>query len=338
MLAVLYQVTYNPSMFDNENDFMNLSDEAPKDFNDIDAAFTDPFVTRVLDMVRTYNRIFQENIPTDQEKDDIINELDHEWGSIKDTAIRFTGNIRVRDNDNREEIKVVFLDGADVVSNGFCIENETINGIAVSKVKYHLLVSFKDAYGIDASEDAKVGVTGATGDIDSSSIELDIASPERAKAWLTISCPLLIEEIDFRALNGPGGEDDAILSLKDLDFNEYADLNDEFTRNCLNIYLQSIIEVDKEVPYSSKLDGAARNIDDQSLLYNIKSDNALIKVNSIALQPAFNLDEADTRWSLAALISLLDESRVKETEHYFIPVDAFRDLQSIRTAYYGTNT
>ena len=338
MLAAPSGVTYNPTMFDNENDFMNLSDEAPKDLNHLDAAFTDPFVERVLEMGRTYNKIFQESAPTDEEKAFIIDELDTEWGNIKGNTMQYTGNVQVRDHDDEDEMKMVFLDGADVVSNGFYIDTDTINGVAIARVKYHLYVSLKDAYGIDVSEDEKVGVTGAVGDIDSSSIELELASPERAKAWLTISCPELIEEIDFRILNGPGGEDDAILSLKGLDINEFTDLSDEFTRNCMNIYLQSIVEVDKDVPYSSKLNGPARNVEDQSLLYNIKSDNALIMVNNINLQPIFNVDQTDTRWSISLLMALLEADRTTETQYYLMPVDTVQELQSIRSAYYETNT
>jgi len=337
MLAVPTWVQYNPTMFENENVFANFPEESTKDLNHLDAAFTDPFVERVLEMGRTYNKIFQESAPTHEEIIDIVNELDSEWGTLKGSAMQYTGNVKVRDTEDDDETKMVFLDGAEVVSNGFWVEPEYVNDSQVYRVKHHLHVKFIDAYGIEADE-AGVNIAGATGDIDSSAVELDIASPERAKAWLTVSCPEMIEEIDLRALNVDGDEDAAILALRDLDFNKYADLSDEFTRNCVNIYLHSIVEVDKVSPYSAKLNGKVRMLDDQSQLYNIDAKASLIFVVGMGMQPIFNLDENDTRWSLSAAITVLEEDRNEDSKQYIIPIETFKTLQSVRSAYYGTNT
>lgn len=154
----------------------------------------------------------------------------------------------------------------------------------------------------------KTKVAGATGDIDSSLIELDSASPERAKAWLSVSCPQLIEEIDYRALNGSGGEGDALLSLRGLDFNEYVDLN-----------------------------GYARKPEDLSHLYNLKADASLIYISGIAMQPSYNLNDTDTGWSLSAFVSVLEENRTDESQHYILPVETIQELQSIRSAFYAAN-
>lgn len=204
-------------------------------------------------------------------------------------------------------------------------------------MKYHLLVQFDDVY--DASlQEEKGKFAGATGDIDSSSIELDSASPERARAWLSASCPELIEEVDFRALNGYGDEADALLSLRDLDFNRYTDLNDLFTRNCLTVYLQSIIEVDTSAPYSAQLSGYVRKAEGLDTLYHLTADATLIYINNIGMQPSYNLDESDTGWSLSAFISVLGVTRTDEAQQYIIPVETLQDLRSIRTAYYTENS
>jgi hypothetical protein len=324
-------------MFENENNIENLFNEPSKELSGLDAAFTEPFVEHVLEMGRTYNEIFKENPPSDEEQAYIINELDTEWGNIKGSIIQYTGNVKVKDRNDENEVKIIFIDGAEVMSNGFYIEPEYINGRDVQKVKHHLFVKFKDLYGVESDEEDDT-IAGATGDIDSSSIELDSASPERARAWLAVSCPELIEEIDLRALNAIGGEDDALVSLRGLDLNFYTDLSDEFTRNCLTIYLQKIIEIDLYAPYSAKLDGFVRMVDDQSTLYKLKIDGALIYVSNIGLHPAFNLDENDTNWSLSAVITVLDEDRTEESEQYIVPIDTIKELHSIRSAFYDTNS
>lgn len=337
MLAVLLQVKYNPAMFENENNFVHLSNESSKNLSDLDAAFTDPFVKRVLEMGRTYNKIFEESAPTSEEAAAIVRELDAEWGNIKGTLIQYTGNVKVKELGDDEEIKQIFLDGARVVSNGFCVEHNDTPFGEVYKVKHHLLVKFEDAYGTDA-DDEKANLTGATGDIYSSSIELDSASPERAKAWLSLSCPDLIEEIDYRVLNGLGDEGDALLSLKGLDFNKYTDLNDLFTRNCVNVYLQSIIEIDTSAPYTAKLNGYVRKSENLDILYNLKADATLVYISTVGMQPAYNLDESDAGWSLSAFISILGVTRTDESEHYVIPIETVQELQSIRSAYYTANS
>lgn len=86
-------------MSENLNNFVNFSNESSKDLSDLDAAFTDPFVERVLEMGRTYNKIFEEASPTYEESKSVIEELDMEWGNIKGTLIQYTGNVRVRDLD-----------------------------------------------------------------------------------------------------------------------------------------------------------------------------------------------------------------------------------------------
>lgn len=324
-------------MFDNENDFVNLSNESSKNLNDLDAAFTDPFIARVLEMGRTYNKIFQETPPSPEDIASSVEDLDDEWGNIKGALIQYTGNVEVRDLEDDKKTKQVFLDGAQVVSNGFHVKFEdTLLGNTYT-VRHHLLVNFKDAFGID-SEESQGKFAGASGDIDSSLIELESASAERAKAWLSASCPELIEEIDFRALNNAsGGEDEALLSLRGLDFNRYTDLNDTFTRNCLEIYLQSILELDTAAPYAAKLDGCARSAEDSTTLYTLKAGAVLVRIGAIGMQPSFNMDESDTDWSLSAYISILGVDRTHEPHYYVIPVESIQELQSIRTAYYTLN-
>lgn len=139
-------------MLENENHSADLFDEPSKDLGDLDAAFTDPFVERVLEMGRTYNIIFKETAPSLEEITSIIEELDSEWGNIKGTLIHYTGKVNVRSLENENETNEVFLDGAQVVSNGFYIDYKDSPSGDIYKVQHHLFVNFNDAYGIDSEE------------------------------------------------------------------------------------------------------------------------------------------------------------------------------------------
>jgi hypothetical protein len=122
-----------------------------------------------------------------------------------------------------------------------------------------------------------------------------------------------------------------------MDFNKYADLDDLFTRNCLDVYLQSILEIDMSVPYAAKLDGCARKWEDLSTLYTLEAEAVLVQINNIGMQPSYNTDESDTQWSLSAFISVLGVDRTHKPQRYVLPVESIRELQSIRSAYYALN-
>jgi len=324
-------------MFENENNSTNAFSEASNKLNELDAAFTDPFLERVLVTGRTYNKIFEEVEPTFEESKAIITELDWEWANVKGSQVQYTGIVKVMSPENDTEYNYVFLDGAHVISNGFTIEREESPDGELHRVRHHIHVKIGDAYGKDFEGDESIHII-ATGDIDNSIIESESASPERARAWLSISCPELIEEIDFRALNGTGNEDDAILALKGLDFNRYADLNDTFTRNCINSYLHGIIQVDTVVPYSANLHGYARESEGSTSLDYVNVDNVLIRIAAVSLEPAFTTAEDDTDWTLSAFATVLGVSRNDKYVNYVLPVDSIHNLQSQRNEYYEHNS
>lgn len=336
MLAANSAVEYNPTMNENEGSAQSRIQEESLEIFNIESALTDPFVERVLDQARTYNKIFEENTPTKEEQAEIIHELDTAWGTIKGSQIGFSGVVTTLNTE--KEKQQIFLDGVDLVSNGFCVITEPryVGGEYVgdlSVVKHHLYVPLIIAHGIEADEEGNTHAA-ATAEIDNSIIELDTASAERALAWLTTSCPDLIDEIDARILNGKGGEDDAMLSLRGLDFNEYADLSDVFTRNCLDVYLNEIIQVDNQAPYDTKLDGFIRKNDEESILYSVSADRALIYASRISMQHKFDNENDENKWVPAINIAILPTERGEEIEQFVAPFDTFKEMKSLRSAYY----
>jgi hypothetical protein len=337
VLAGWQLLTYNPTMSENENTFNDSPDLMLAQLESLDKTFTDPFIKRVLDLGREYNKLFEETMPTPEEVAETISELDEEWGGIYNSSIRFTGMVTTKSFGSADEKSQVFLDGAEVISRGFCVELDGREDVATFKVKHYLEVQCSDVYGVEFDSDDQRSVY-ASGDIDNSLIEFSTASMEHATAWLTDTCPELIDEIDSRILNGKGGEDEALLSLRHLDFNQYLDLRDEFTRNCINVYIHNTLQMDDEAPYSATLNGYALLPESNMLAYLTAEDSTLMYVHSVQLHPSFTYDNHDTRWVLSAYTAILPEDRTASLQVLIMPVDTIKSLQSIRSAYYNTNS
>jgi hypothetical protein len=341
MLASHNSGAYNPTMSDNENSFSSVSNEDINRLFEIDAAFTDPFLERVLNMARSYNKTFQETTPTPEEKVIIESKLDENLGNIFNSFFHFTGMVTCRDLENEELTTQAFLSGAKVKSDGFIItpESQYVGGEYMGEVytvKHHLFARYHDVYG-DDSEETENTIVYVMGDIDASSIELDTASLEHATAWLSNSYPDVLNEIKQRMFNDTDDEGEAYLALKGIDFNAI-DMNDTFTRNCVNVYLQSTIEIDDTAPYYAELDGLARPYDDESVLCKLSDGSVLLYMNSIVMLPAFTLDKEDASWVLSAHISVLPTERTEDMTQFVVPIDTIQSLKSVRRTFYNTDT
>ena len=320
-------------MSENENFFTTHEYEPTNELSRLNALFTDPYAERTLATARDYNELFVDAEPTREELAATIAELDSEWGILKGAHMKYTGKVLVKSPEDENDVRTIFVDGIDVISNGFYIIREDINLAEVFRVKHHLFANVKDILEDFKGKDDDRRVV-AIGDIDNALLELEVASPERAKAWLEISYPNLIEELDYRILNGSGDEGEALLSLRGFDFNKYIDLSDTFTRNCVDMYLNSIIEIDTEVPYSVKVNGFMREVGDNETLYKINIDSALVIVNGLSMQPAYDLDETKNDWQFAASLSVIPGNRAIKPSLYTMPVNSLQTLDSIRSAYY----
>jgi hypothetical protein len=327
-------------MSEKENQFSSASYEMQSELSDLESAFTDPFVEHVLELGRTYNKIFLESAPTDEEIGHIVEELDAEWGTIIKSKIRYTGNVDVALLNGKEERKNIFFDGTEVTTNGFIIDvvrryenGEEVDPLYV--VKHHLLVPIATVYGDDIEVEG-VQYAVAKGDITNSLLELDSASPEHARAWLSLACPELIDEIDGLVLNAEEGDEQALLSLAEIDLSKYSQLEDDFLNRCVEIYLSTIIEIDLSVPYSASLDGYMYKADESHNLYSVTSGNILVNLRPFSIVTHKGLNEGDEHKKIITVpLSIIHDSVSEPEDSYVVPIATIKNLQSIRKSYYA---
>lgn len=109
-----------------EHEYSSDNIHIPESLTLLDKALRDPYVEDVISMASTYNVLFDEVAPTDQERLEAIAELDARWDVAMDTFVKFTGTVTVpahvddmHKNRSDVECKTVFLDEELVISKGF---------------------------------------------------------------------------------------------------------------------------------------------------------------------------------------------------------------------------
>ncbi len=336
MLAALRVATYNPSMLDNEDSTMHSQEGTPGELHDLEFMFTDPFVERVIAMASTYNTMFEESTPSSDEVMSALNDLSNEWGNLKGSHIKYTGFVQVKSFEDEDTMDRIFLDEIEVISEGFCAVKESTPQGYVQKIKHLLRVDIKDIHDFESYKGSTQ--MHAIGDVENAMLRIESASLDHAAKWLSLAYPDLINEIDSRVYNGTGYEDDALLSLRNIDFNSLADINDAYTRTCIQIYINNIVDIDKTAPYATSLEGYARLDRGESITHTIKSDKNLVHIHDINFQPSFYDENDDTQWSLSAFVAILPKDRTEDIQKVVVPVETIQSLISIRRTFYSSNT
>ena len=317
-------------------------------FEQLEKSLTDPFMERVLTSAREYNLLLADMVDVDQDdRQKIVDNLDNSWGSVKGKHASFTGNVLASVGGEEFELQQKFLDGIRVISNGFAvisspiiIEGEDVG--KASRVVHHLYVKASDLWseeelGVGADPETVVGVTA---EIDGTLLSsFDSASVEFATALLGESCPELLEELDMRIFNTASGEEaDSLLALRGFDINKYADTSDEFTRTCIDIYLNHHIDLDNALPYGIGVDGYTLGVKEQEgTLFETKIGQALAFVPALGIQPKVEDGvEVEGAWQIIAYTVITSQSKEDDDTHRMIPIDSLTLMYSLRSAYYGS--
>lgn len=324
--------------------FKNIPDELKQ----LDVAMVDPVINDVLQQAREYGELLRGAQLNEKERLEIQNELDSQWGVLRGARFTLSGHVSTLLHGESEPRRR-YVDDISVVSDGFIIykdksivlDDEVLESHAIA---HYLSASLADTFpevfeenGREIDPSVKVVVFADVDDVD---MQADGVSFERASAWISLSAPALIEEIESRILGDHDGEDGALLSLRGLDPSAYGDLSDEFTRKCLAVYLYHVLEFDTDVPYLANLHGFARvahRNGEGYALSDVSLDDALVTIHETSLHPEFAPSEDGEvvdRWTLGVSMSLHLARRNDDAVYVTIPVDTLADLKSIRRTTY----
>lgn len=203
-----------------------------------------------------------------------------------------------------------------------------------AEVKHLVYVSLPILYPDQEFDDEqKKTYASATSGIEQSVIEIRAVSPERAQAWLEVTYPELLEEIESRILSDQPGYEDPLTSLHGLRLDTLADISDDVTRWSIESYLNHVLSFDRELPYTIDLHGPlipASEDDDQ--IYTVRNSRSLAKIDQVKVLPNPILDE--DVWGVAVHIQLYGPDHQGEVSSWLAPVDTLRSVVSMRRIYY----
>lgn len=301
--------------------------EQPSDlnFNQLDAALSEPAIERVSKTARIYNELLRDEEISHSEALKIVSHLDEEWGVLRRSPVTITGRITLEED---EEAEAQFVQEVAVISDGFNVIRDATNLLEHRhKVVHRFMIPIPDD---TPMADGKTH-TAAWANIDDVAISTSRASYERAVAWLSVFEPGLVEEIDKRILNAPGSEANAIMALKGLNFTMNAD-DAELATSSIDKYIGRLIEFDTQVPYGLRIDGTVYIHKEQTSYLQAQLNNGRILGQVTNVLPVSN----ENGHELAIVVDQVRSDRAAKGHTLIVPLSSLVSIISIRESYYSS--
>lgn len=201
---------------------------------------------------------------------------------------------------------------------------------------YEIPENQKEAYSLITDATHLVG----TAELENVALTLDGISLERAKAWLGIFAPDLIERIDSAILNNDGSPNEVIEALQELDLTTgLEEPDDSFAIRCLGVYLNSVIGFEEKLPYLVEIQGKIIIKDKKGEdVYARLTGNyeRLLYIHEIEIIEVADKDK-ETNETLSQtteaylLVSLINGEQGGQDLQARVPVDSINNIDAIRS-------
>lgn len=99
-----------------------LLDSFETDFQQLEEALTDPYVSEALKLAKEYNELMRELPVSDQEAIEILNILNAHWAAIQSVELTVSGSVSFPEPDG--EIGTHQYDEVRMISEGFYISGD----------------------------------------------------------------------------------------------------------------------------------------------------------------------------------------------------------------------
>lgn len=338
---------------------MNMSSDHFQDFitsgrhEAFDDTQIDPFIRRVFEKIDVYNQLIKDRYLTSVEINEIMNELDSEWQELLHASCRVTGVISFKPprlGGDKAETIVDYYDGMMVEFGGVLPieESERVkygandDGSDQTEHTYMLGLRFilhgKSAAGISHA------IEGAASIEDIIALGFpDNMSLEGARKWLAYYHATDLEDLELDLLNNTEDECRALMELAGHAVelgarNGTDDWSIRQSTQALDLHTNSLISLDRHVPYTLSVDGFAWDIlagggREQAYAYGT---NTIAGIHRISWLPSAN--GTDNILMPHANVDFYGEDRVAPVRTMAVPIAAFTDLQSLRRQYFASDS
>ena len=318
----------------------DFSSTFERDFSLLDQATHDPFVTGIVKEALELNELMKTEATTVEDARNIVQTLDAMWGVVNDSVVKVTGNVTYRTPDG--EFHAKYYEDIKVISKGFMItaSDDETDAQFDRKVRFTFLMDISDELRQefpDELEGASHMVIGA--DVDQVDIEVDGYSVERAKAWLTIYAPELLEDIDLLVMNAEGSETDSLLALQGLDLSKIDGNEDmrSIALECVSVYLMDILAIEEKVPYIVAVSGRiiTKNASNEDVFGRMPTEEHMAYVHGILTLDVNDQDVAtgevsNPKTDIYVRMTILNNNPEGSDFLVYAPLDSILTLESLR--------
>lgn len=308
----------------------------------IENAFADPYVTEIFSDIRDYNELLRTTDAVDKsELEAIISELDERWLPIACQPAHISGLMTYMKPgsehgfDASPELEKKYYSESPVWTEGFVIDTQPviIGGEILGMDYYKIVLQVVRDADVD-STDESAGTYRGIADIDEISISLATMSPQHAEAYISYFHASVAEEIDQIVLNGNSNEAEATMAFKDFTVELKDDGQTTNSEMALSIYLNSLLEYDRDVPYECVLSGdcmVIKEAEDLIVEASIEESNWLVGVNHIILRTRGDSNIYEPCLNM----HLFSHDRTKDSVQIIIPLRNVSEFESIRGVFYS---
>ena len=322
----------------------NFSALAGDVIHEYSAVSIDPYLGRVIEDMRTYNSLLRSQPVTIREAYEMKQELDDRWQAVIGGEARVTGTMAfLSDVEQHHEptLSIDFFEDEPVTFGGTMpVPTDVPIGTAIGEdelhpYELHMLVTREALDG----EGNLIYMTGSASVEELASIEFpQMMSAERARKWLEYYHAEDIEDIDVD-LFAPSKEECEILQRLNghsVDIGAVHRLDPELMQRsaqALNLYTNTYLTFDQDVPYLMKVDGAVweqdANGDHEPTYVKGKS---MVKLDRMIWTQRSGEDDAVVYPHVVA--KLLTESLTDPERWVVIDIAGIKGLSSFRYDYF----
>lgn len=306
----------------------------------------DPIFVSVFKKMRMYNDLLSSQMVSDEQIEEIMNELDDEWGMVLRDKVEVTGVVSflppevegsegesIRDFYEAHEME---FGGVLPVRVGAGNEYDDSNVLTEDLHNYVLKVRFvREGIATDGSLVTMYG----TADVDeiSSIVVPNMMSVPGAREWLDFYHPEYMQDIDVALLNPAVEECDMVMRLQDVSIDVKLPRDEDEQRivrsmQALNIYTNSLFDFDQDAPYLLAVSGDAWQLGDGNLEPAHISGSTMAALDRIV----WLAEEGQPENILIPHLSarFLAESKDEPATDMFVPLKSVVALRSFRHDYF----
>lgn len=312
---------------------------------DIERAFEDKAVLNAgLDALERARVVNEQHLPIvdeDTNMDSNVSELDSQVRYLLGTSVQLSGLIQLCHlGDDSEPVRVEDIAGR---FKGFAISRRsgqlfydylyevfaTEEGDLLTQQEFDELLT--------KPEQPQLNAIGAQARIDDVYMHFDVFHPTRALAWLTISHPELVNQLDQLLINNSDDETKDLLALRDFRYFTPSTMDQreaKLLKHALAAYLYGMVTLDLEVPYEIILNGSYMVIGEQrtETVNGVKgvmfSPNSLLVLEENNEKNSFGVEGSFYSCGLGGMIHGADI--YEESRQVIVPLAHMQSITSMR--------